>query len=701
MGKNKSQTVGYGYFAGLAVALCGKVDGLISFKLGDEVKYHANVVGNQVFPAMTGELGTTYNSGSGKTNIYFYDGSQTNPDTYIEQRTNSPIAYNGTSYFVLRQGFIGDNVSSVPNYGCIVRRTHLNDGWTREQIGNDVNPAAAIYYILKSMIGYPDELIDEASFLGANETLYNEGFGISFTMTQSSEAKTYIDEILKTIDGVIQINPLNGKMRLKLLRGDYTVDNLPKINETNSAKVTFSRRGNEELSSRVVVQYKENRGNKQFIDNSVSAINTAARLLIGYERTYSANLKMITTAANAKKALNREFKRNSYPLASVKFTCSAREFGNLAVGDVINFSNEALGVLNMPVRIMAIGGDKETTQEIEISAGEDIFALGNMVITTEQGGEGEAIVFDLPDIQYADIKDAPPESVLNQRAVLCFAAYPKGFVQFMTASDGISGESIDLPQCYLGALTAPYGITDDMDEGVGFNVQPLSDMWDVALTDAGFQRLKGFAYIGDELIGYQFRTSQTDGSYTVTHIMRGLMNTVKTSHPKNTRVWFFDVDANDFDALPIQSPTPSISFRAGNMRYTTPDFTINHNYKFSVETPYPPANVQGMRDGNTITISWYPCVRLGGAGPRNADNIIAGQDEGNYEGEWLIEWSGGSQIVDGTPIEVVFPQPIGKVYIPTKVGNGFVFSRDESATKIYTIRSRLNGYLSKPKTVTI
>jgi hypothetical protein len=691
MSKSKSQTVGYGYFAGLAVALCGKVDALLAFKLGDETKHKANLAGSGTFTAMTGELGTTFNSGSGKSTVYFYNGEQSEPDSYLKSKTSSPIAYNNTAYFVLRQGFIGDNVSAVPNYGCIVRRTELNTGWTKQKIGNDVNPAAALFYILKSMVGYPDELLDEASFQAANETLYNEGFGISFTMNQASEAKTFINEILKTIDAVIQIDALNGKMRLKLLRDDYVVSNLPAINETNSAKVTFSRRGNEELFSRITVAYKENRDNEQFVENSVTAINTAARLLIGYEKTHSVNYKMITTAENAKKALNREFKRNSYPIASVKFTCSAHHFGSLAIGDVINFSNEALGVINMPVRITAIGGDKETTQEIEISAGEDIFALGNMVIVEEQGSEGKPIEFELPDIQYTNVKDAPAESVLNERAVLCFAAYPEGFVQFMTASDGISGQSVNVPQCYLGTLTAPYGITDDMDEGEGFVIQPLTDMWNVALTDAGFQRLKGVAYIEDELIAYQFRDSQTDGSYTVTHIMRGLMNTEKKVHPANARVWFIDVDANDFEALPIQSATPLISFCAGNMRYTTPNFNVSHNYGFSVETPYPPANVEAVRDGSAITIKWYPCVRLGGAGPRNADNIICGQDEGTYEGEWLIEWNGGSQIIDGTPIDGA----------ATKVGNRFEFRRIDSAAKTYTIKSRLNGYLSKPKTVTI
>lgn len=679
---SKSQVVGYAYFAGLAVSLCSKVDSIMCFKMGDKVQYKGS---SPTFEAMTGELGKTYSSKTGKTTVRFYNGSQTFTDEYLLSKTGADISYSNTAYFALRQGFIGDNVAAVPNYGCVVRRTELNGGWVRQRIGNDVNPAAALYYILKTLIGYPDALLDEASFKAANDTLYNEGFGISFTMTQASEAKTYIDEILKTIDAVLQIDPFNGKMKLKLLRGDYTLSQLPSVNETNSAKVTFSRRGNEELYSRVTITYKENRANEQFIENSVSAVNTAARLLIGYEKTFNANYKMLSAAASANKALDREFKRNSYPIASVKFTCSAKDFGHIAIGDVINFSNAALGVLNMPVRVTSIGGDKERAQEIEISGGEDIFAIGSITIAQEQENESETIIYELPDIQYTDVKDAPAEHATSQRDVNCLAVYPQGFTQFLTATDGLSGQSVNLTPCYLGTLAAPYGVTEDMDEGDGFAVTPLTDMWSVSLTDAGFQRLKGVAYIEDELIAYQFRTAQGDGNYAVSHIMRGLFNTEKKAHPKGARVWFIDIDGNDFMPLPIQSTNPSIIFKAGNFRYTTPNFTINHNYKFSVETPYPPANAQGRREGGEIIISWYPCVRLHGAGPRNADNLIAGQDEGVFEGEWLIEWSGGSQIIGSG----------------AKVGNGFEFRRSDAAAKTYTIRSRLNGYLSKPKTVVI
>jgi hypothetical protein len=649
----------------------------MTFKMNDDVEKYLGGMTSGTFEAMTGKCNATYSSYSGKTMLTFYNGGQTYVDSYLAEKTGSDITYKGVSYFLMKQGFVGDNVSAVPNYSCVVRRTQLISGWDKQQIGNDVNPAAALYYILSVMIGYPADMLDEQSFRTANNTLYGEGLGISFLMNSASEAKQYIDEILKTIDGVLQVDSQSGQMRLKLLRGDYDINTIPYVSESNSNDITFSRRGNEELSSRVTVKYNLNKDNQYFMDSSLTATNTAARLMLGYEKTQSVEFMMITSEANAKKVLDNTFKKYSYPLAAMKFTVSAADFGNLRVGDVVNFNNKNLGIENMAIRITSIGGDSDKAQKLEIEGGEDIFSLGSMVVVSEQGSEAKEIDFSIAPIQYADAKDAPPETALT-RSVIPLVAYPAGIVQSVEVTDGGSGETMSVPNCYLTTLSAAYPITDMIDETAGFKVSPISELWNVALTNAGFQRLKGSAYIGNELIGYQFRTRQADGGYWVENIIRGVANTPITAHAVGERVWFIDVDGNDFPSLPIISPTPSLSFRARNMRNYTDSFVINHNYKFSVETPYPAGNLTATRDGATITLTWTPSVRLAGANYRNADNIVGGQDEGMQEGEWLVEWSGGSATTAGLS-----------------------FSRDDTVVRQYSVTTVLNGYKSKTKTITI
>jgi hypothetical protein len=171
---------------------------------------------------------------------------------------------------------------------------------------------------------------------------------------------------------------------------------------------------------------------------------------------------------------------------------------------------------------------------------------------------------------------------------------------------------------------------------------------------------------------------QADGTYLIKDIIRGLNNTPITAHAKGERVWFATVDGNDMPILPIISPNPSIIFTPKNFALIGESVTVEHTYDYSVETPYKPVNVQAARDGNNITISWTPAKRLAGANYRNADNILAGEDEGEFEGRWKVTWSGGEAIV--TDVK---------------------FTRTDAAAKTYNVISLLGAHWSSAVSITI
>ncbi|WP_052435392.1 phage tail protein [Sulfurospirillum cavolei] len=670
----KTYTVGYAYFLGLVYGFCSKIDEFISFWKDGELVSTVNLTGAGSFSARTGDNSDISGSGYSDSTIRVYFGDQTEPDSYLAAQTGSQIAYKNVAYMVFN-GFIGDNVSAAPSYGAVVRRTNLIDGWANQNIGGDANPAVVLYYLLTKLAKYEEFVIDETNFKACAQTLYDEGFGLSFKMKSAKEASDWCEEILKSIDGVLQVDYANYKIKLKLLRDDYTLSACPEINESNSADVIFERKSWEDTYSKITVTYVDRENS--FTESSVTGINTATRLILGYEKSESFDYLGISTAANANIVLNRLFKKLSYPLATLKCNVSIAMFSSLNVGDVVRFSNSVLGVENLAIRITSIAADKEDEQSVEIEGAEDIFALGNMVITSEQPSQWVAPDYTIGELLYYTVKNAKPE-MSSVRAVIPIAVYPSGYVQTMSVKDGTTGADVEIESWGYATLKNAYPITDVVDLSTGFYVTPIANVWNASGTRAGWQRLKFVAYIEDEQICYQYRQLQEDGSYYCDQIIRGLNNTAIVEHPIGAKVWFASGDANDIENLPIISPTPTVTFTPKNFKSEGTTKSLSFTYDYSIEKPYPPASLQASRSGTTVTLTWRACVRLAGANYRNADNIIAGQDEGLSEGEWLVSWSGGSATVSS----------------PT-------FSRDDATVLTYTVTSVLNGYSSASKTVTI
>jgi hypothetical protein len=674
--KGGSYISGYAYFLGLAYALCRKIDVFLHFKMNDTITASPMLTANGQFMAKTGENADVGGSGEGLSTIRVYLGAQSNPDPYLVTNAKSQIAYKNVAYMVMPRVFLGDNAKSAPYYSAIVKRTNLFDGWQFADINGDANPAHILYYILTKMTHFSADMLDTNSFLSAGHALYQEGLGISMVMGGEHPAQEWCEEILRTIDAVMPIDPQTGLIKLKLLRADYNTNTVSIVDESTAKNVNFERKSWEDTVSKITIKYTER---ATFKEASITGINTVAKMKIGYEKAQSIEYMGITNADNANKILTRLFSKLSYPLASVKFSVSVLNYPNLLVGDVIRFSNDALGIENLFIRVLSIGADKEDEQNIEIEAVEDIFSLGEMVISGNQPNEGIPTDTSIGEILYYDIKNAKQEMSMT-RAVIPLVAFPAGFVQSVEVRDGLSGQAVEVSESLPAVLAANYNplMTSALDLTDGFFITPLGNMWAVAGTNAGWQRLKYVAYIGDEQIAYQFRTLQSNGTYKCTNIIRGLNNTPVTAHFAGERVWFATVDANDLNVLPIVSPNPTIIFTPKNFALIGESVSKEHNYDYSVETPYQPANLKAIRNGNDITITWYPCKRLAGANYRNADNILCGEDENEYEGRWLINWNDGEAVV-------LEPK----------------FTRTDAVKREYSIKSAVGAHMSAVAKITI
>lgn len=640
MGKKKRspQTIGYAYFLGLAYALCTKVDRLLEFRLNGDIGAKPNLVGSGEFVAKTGKSAPSPNgSGKSTSTVKFYDGSQTTADPYLASKTGSNIAYKNTAYLVIN-GFIGDNVSSVPQYSAVVERTNIVPKWAnisglKQSLGGDANPACVLWYMFTKLINLNERLLDEASFKDAAIKLSSENLGVSFVMSSPQEAKEWVEEILRTIDGVMCINPKSGALGLRLLRDDYDPKKVKIVNEGNSNKVKFTRKSWSDTYSKGTVKFTDR---NTFESASVTAINSATRQTLGYERAYNVEYMAISTHENANKILQRLMKKISYPLATIKFNLSGDEFRELMVGDTLLFSNEKLGVKNMKIRVIKLGGEKDN-KEIDVEAIEDVFNMENIVITSVQPSLYEPIDLSIGEIEYYGAVEATAE-MGEMQGVLPFMVTPKGFVQHLSVKDGLSGDKQEMKSWTLGVLSSDLEISDEIDNDAFFEIDEITPLWKISATRAGWQRLKMTCVIDGEFINFQYRDDLGGGKWRVRTLMRGLSETKITSHKKGAKVWFAPVDANDLTTLSIISPSTNIIFEASNFENSSEPKRLPFNHSKEASKPYPISNLKAFRDGEIINLSWRNCVRLHGANYRSADTIVAGVDEGLIENYVLIRY---------------------------------------------------------------
>ena len=679
--KKKKQQVGFAYFMGIAYSLCSKIDSLVSFMIDDKKMCDDNPVpnGTGVFTAKTGIESEQYPSGNPYSRVHCYNGEQVIPDAYLTAKTGVPIAYRNTAYLVIN-GFIGDNVRSAPNYSVVAKRVKLGmlENREHEDINGSANPAAVLKYIFVKMLGLSEDALDAKSFDECGQALFNEPLGISFVMSESKEAKDWIEEILRTIDGALALDKSTGKIKMRLLRGDYKADSLALIDESKASGIKFVRKGWESCYSTLVVKFTDADKHEE---NSISFMNPATREILGYDKNFKTSFMMIRDEKSLNGVLNRLVKKMCYPWASLRFSVSINDYPNLMVGDVYRFSNEKLGIYNMPIRIMGLGGDKEESGKIEVEATEDMYSLQIDKQVTQigaakaQSNDNYALIQN--DIIIGAIK--APAELDELRGVYPLCAYPDGLAERAYCQDGSTGEKAVLDNSAVGILLDYIPVGQSVDLYTTFKIEQISKLWAVKATRAGWQRLKMSVAIDDEVMGYEFRKDLGGGKWQIGGLIRGIAGTPIQAHSKGAKVWFAPVDVNEIQTLSCVSLNPTLRFVLSNSRgqiEKTLKIELNDdNYK-----PYAPSNLQASRNGEKVSLKWRNRIKLGGANYRNIDTIPAGADEGRIDGYVVIEWSdeGGAKTATSTGGSITLNAPAGTKFSIYAIGeHGLAYPSDK------------------------
>lgn len=409
----------------------------------------------------------------------------------------------------------------------------------------------------------------------------------------------------------VGIESVSGYLSLRLLRDDKPIFH---IDESSYSALKFKRKSWDETYSSVVVNFTDR---NTFLSASVSATNSATKALLGYDRVFSTSFMAVSNYTNANRIISRTIKKMSYPFATLNFSLSAHLFRSLNIGDVLSFSNQALGIEKMSIRVLNLGALKDGA--IMVEAVEDIFALKDVDIFGKQENLSKAPDLSIGEITHFDAIEATAE---------------------MGAKDGLSGQIIEIKPFYLGIFTTELNADKEINNDAFFEIREVTPLWKVVATRAGWQRLKFTCLIDNEFINFQYRDNLGDGKWRIKTLMRGLSGTQIVHHNSGTRVWFAPIDANDLSVLPIISPNTTIYFDAKNFENKAETKKLDFTHSLNTSKPYPISNLRVETNGRKITLKFRASVRLHGANYRSADVICAGVDEGLVENDIIVAWEG-------------------------------------------------------------
>lgn len=245
----------------------------------------------------------------------------------------------------------------------------------------DANPAHIIYECLTDPEwgkGEDPANIDTASFTAAALTLYNERFGMSMIWLRQDTIQNIVQDVLDHIKAFLFLNPQTGLWTLKLLRDDYDAALEPLVDETNCVATKRKRRAWGETINEIVVSYTDPNTEDSATVGSQDDGNIALQgALISETREYSG----VRNAILAKFIADRDVRESAYPVFSAILTVD-RSMWNTLPGAILRFSWEDDGIVEMPVRVMAVDYGKPKDRKIKLIVVEDIFGLDQTNFST-------------------------------------------------------------------------------------------------------------------------------------------------------------------------------------------------------------------------------------------------------------------------------------------------------------------------------
>lgn len=649
-GSKKAQTIGYKYSLGMHMCLChGEVDALTQISVGDKELWHGEQKGSGRLSINQPELfgGDSSEGGiSGELDVMMGEPSQ-QPNDYLRSVLGAIPAFKGVVSIVLRQMYLGNN-PYLKTWAFRVRRIMKRGGgqaqWYPQKAAiktHHMNPAHIIYECLTDRdwgMGYAAGDINEASFKAAANTLHAEGFGLSILWQKSTDLQSFIEDIIKHINGALYVERSTGQFALKLIRQDYEIDALPVLDEDNIISISnYLRPTLSELTNTVSVKYwNMQTGTDDTISVQDIALIQQQGAVIGQNLTYAG----IADADLAARVAQRDLQTLSNPLIACSITTTRRIAEQFNVGDCFRLRWQDYGIDNLVMRITDVRLGTITDNKITLECAQDVFGIESesfitaaKTLWTPPSGKARPAPNRL-------LIDAPYFYIARTMGDEVAQALAPTDSYLLAAAQRPSGDSVNARMLVNGEDVSPLDFAP-----TGLTLEPLSYL-DTVLTiegeDVGNISAGEVIQINDELM--QIR--RLDGKQAT--VKRGIYDSLPAKHAAGSRWWAWTVYNGADSSKRISGERANVKILPATLRgplaaEAAPTDSINLTGRQG--RPYPPANVR-------INGRYYPQNI-------SAPLIIewAGRNRKQQTADIVLSWTDGNITAeDGVQYELVIKQ---------------------------------------------
>lgn len=556
MGSSKSVVIGYRYYAGMHQVYSlsptsAPITAVKKIKVGEAEAWSGNVTSNTQININQPELfGGDKKEGGivGLVDIEFGGLAQTVNSYLASVLTGFPLpAFRGLLGLVLRRPQLSAMNPYIKPWSIYASR--INGGFypAKAAIGDNMNPAHIIYELLtlpEFSIQMAPSDIDVASFTAAADTLYAEGFGLSFFWEDERPTEEFIDYIRQHIDASLYPNPATGQLTLKLARDDFVLGSLPILDESIVLRVDrFSQPLPGELTSTVQVKFKDQvtGADGSVMEHDIAIMEMQGGASVPVVRDYQG----IPDATQASKVALRELRQLATPLARGELLCN-RDAWTMSIGTPFRFQYPKLGIEDMVMRVVEVDFGTLTDNKITLSVVQDVFRVADTVIGTPPASGWTSPVSAPAAAPVRLAMEAPywvvAREVLADQDVLLSGIDPASGL-LLAAGSRPSGDAYDFrlysrtgAAAYANRVGGAFMPTAALAGTIGRTetVLPISGGVDLDFVEAD-----SWAHIDGELVKVVSVTSST------LTVKRGVLDTVPAPHTSGVAIHF----AGDFNAI--------------------------------------------------------------------------------------------------------------------------------------------------------
>ncbi len=626
--KTISQTIGYRYYMSGVFGICLKADKLLKIVYGDRVAWTGSAADTEFTVSAYNLYGGDATSGAGGLQGQFYLalGKTTQMANRIMKRLmgDDVYAHRGLVTLTMDKSYVSAFSPMFRSVSCLMQHTSY-DWYAAKAViaGSQINPAHEIRdALINPMLGgqYTPDDIDNASFMAAADTLFAENFGLSPRWDNTDKTETYIQSLLMHINGIRVKDRLTGKIKLKLLRSDYNVDNLPVVGPGVFSRVeNIAAIAVDSMVNKITLKYVKMTENGEEVA-SISQENTANidaqnGRINSIELTYAHLTDAIPDLAP--RILSRELQSRSRPLRSL--TLAGGE--GLAVyeeGDVFALSWPEKGIEKLVLRVLSTNRGTLDNSEITLACVEDVF-----------GVDLSSIVASPPQSEWDNGLTAPVVPsvfcVFEMPLYMLIAelGYDSAETLASTRPQGIAGSLAASPSSVQRGYTLMYNGTNgwQAEDDCLFNqVVVLPDglsatATSIAADTSGLLLLKGSLLLIENGLTQEWVRVVSYSASGIT-INRGMLDTVPRAWGAGSRVWF--PSQTGFGVCDVQTNSGSrlnfVQATHGPMGQVTPTTAAQVGVTMAARylRPYPPAYLQinggylknSIGKADLLTLAW-------------------------------------------------------------------------------------------------